>query len=246
MKLSRNSINELSDLAQRHATLLALGGSIVLALLVVVLITFHTLDLRKAKAQDYAPQNAPPLLERAAQQGIRSDVVTRANLFGNKAPALVAAPKTTLNLTLQGVLSANVPGYARAIIQAGSQASQLYSVGDEIKGSGAKLEEIRMNEVLLNRAGAIESLPLNKAGNMQGANISFSKATDSVESAFLSQPSPLTSLEPSNTQPTRSERATMRADRERARADSPNGPRREIKRPAFSGIDRAIKKADEI
>lgn len=246
MKLERYSIDELSGLAQRNAATLALGISIAIALVILLLIILNTLESRKARAQDYAPQNITPLLQAEGAQGIRSDIVTRANLFGNAAPTLVAAPTTTLNLTLQGVLSANVPAYARAIIQAGKQASRLYSVGDEIKGSGAKLEEIRFNEVLLNRAGAIESLPLKKAGNMQGADIRFSKEVAAAEQAYLSQPSPLTAVQTSAAQGSRGERDKIRAELQRTRADSPNGPRRDIKRPAFSGIDRAIKKAGEI
>ena len=236
--------SDIKEFTQRNSSLIAVSVSLLLLVVVVVVIGLNTYDERTTKNNDYAPQNTSPVARNGNDQGIRSDVVIRANLFGSSAPkVIVTAPKTTLNLTLKGILSANSAEYARAIIQVDKKASKLYSIGDEIKGSGAKLEEIRINEDLLNRSGAIESLALTKLGNQSGASISI---TSGLETADISSGSTkFAALSNQNNLSQNSDRS-RRVDKSNKQDDSPNGPRRKIKRPAFSGIDRAIKKADEI
>jgi type II secretion system protein C len=239
------SFDDLTELIQRNAPAIGLGLGVLLLILVATKVTLDTLDKRTIKQKDYAPQNVTPLTQKTSDRGIRSEIVKRANLFGNAAPAvLVNAPKTTLNLTLLGIFSSNSPAYARAIIQAGRSSSKLYSVGDDIQGAGAKLEEIRPHEVLLNRSGAIESLPLNKVGSMKGATITFNAPPTppdlnpgSTTVASFSNNSD--GNQASNGLPSGTSNAEIKED-------SPNGPRRKIKRPSFSGLDRAIQKADDI
>lgn len=219
--------------------LLAWIAGVLLLALVLLNITLTVLDDRATRAAQY--ESVTVQQARAAPKNTyRINDVVKANLFGDDAPKVVAvAPKTTLNLKLKGVLSANSATFARAIIQAGSKPSVLYAVGDNIKGAGANIEEIRQEEVLLNRAGAIESLPLVKLGDSKGASISFnSQATaDTIEADTGLRQFAQAAARP------------LQADNNNAAQTKPNsssGERRKIKRPNFSGLDRALKKMGEI
>ena len=179
--------------------------------------------------KNYQRQSLAPL-NTASQQSYRIGDVVAANLFGDPKPQVVVkkAPKTTLDLTLQGILWASDEQFARAIIQSGKKKTELYSIGEAIRGAGVTIKEIRDDEVLLNRNGAIESLPLIKktaSGNRQ--LITFTNA--SPDQTFTTNPSPLD---------TNRKRITL--DR------AANGKPRKIRKPNFSGLDRALKKIGEI
>ena len=185
------------------------------------------------KSANYAKQTIAPIRNKAKHTYNVSDIV-RANLFGDPSPVKVAkvAPKTTLDLTLQGVLAATDEKIARAIIMSGKRKSKLYSIGESIQGAGVSIEEIRANEVLLNRSGAIESLPLKKLKtNGKGNDTIISYASDSSRQASQLQ-----------TASTRSPQIS----RSRPKTQSANSQPRKIKKPNFSGLDRALKKMGEI
>ena len=113
--------------------------------------------------------------------------------------------------------------------------TELYSVGESIKGAGASVKEIRGNEVLLNRNGATESLPLIKktaSGNRQ--IISFTQAEPQITEVSAASTS-------------RASTANQALERIQAKKpNSPNGKPRKIRKPNFSGLDRALKKMGEI
>ena len=141
------------------------------------------------------------------------------------------APKTTLNLTLQGILWATDANIARAIIMTGKKKSELYSVGEAIKGAQASVKEIRDGEVLLDRNGTTESLPLLKktsSGNRQV--ISFS---DPVRGKLIS----------SNTA---ARRVIQRNQPVQARKKGAGPPSKKIRKPNFSGLDKALKKMGDL
>ena len=74
----------------------------------------------------------------------------------------VKAKKTKLRLKLEGIIAANDDKFSRAIISANNKKSITYSVGDKIKGTNAKLNKVESIRVLLSRAGALESLELER------------------------------------------------------------------------------------
>jgi type II secretion system protein C len=118
------------------------------------------------KEANYRSQNISPIATPPRESYRLSDIVS-ANLFGDPTPAPKAqvaayAPKTTLNLSLQGVFWASETKLARAIIAVGKKKAELYSVGENIRGANASIKEIRPDEVLLDRNGATESLPMVK------------------------------------------------------------------------------------
>jgi len=186
----------------------------------------------KQKAEDYAPQPIQPI-RKSTKVSYRINDVVNANLFGDPKPVIEVkkAPKTTLDLTLQGILSATDTTVARAIISSGrKKTAELYSVGEEIKGAGASVKEIRPQEVILNRNGAIESLPLKKE---------TSKGDTSIFTPVSSNNSSGSGNEQSSTQITST---TQRS----TRPQSANGEPRQIRKPNFSGLDRALEKLGEL
>jgi len=101
-----------------------------------------------------------------------------------------------------------------------------------IKGAGATVQEIRSNEVILDRNGAAESLELSKKYKSDPSLISYAKdsnfdPTSSVQSASL------------NVEQGQSRRPIIKPN-------SQNSQPRKIRKPNFSGLDRALQKMGEI
>ncbi len=217
----------------RHGLKIAYGVSGLLLLVSVASVAWNIRSQKQIKMANYAEQSIAPISNKVRHTYNVSDIV-RANLFGDPDPVKVVkdAPKTTLDLTLQGVLSASDNTMARAIIMSGKSNSKLYSIGESIQGAGVSIEEIRANEVLLNRNGAIESLPLKKLkASGQDSIISYSDGS----SGQVSQPQ----LQAASTRSPQISRSTPKRQ-------SANGQSRKIKKPNFSGLDRALQKMGEI
>ncbi len=68
-------------------------------------------------------------------------------------------PETRLNLTLHGAIRSSDPAQAHAIISEKGKSSEVYFTGDPIPG-GAKLHEVQMSQVIINRGGVLETLKL--------------------------------------------------------------------------------------
>lgn len=159
-------INRISNhrMWHRHGLKIAYAVALLLCLLLIGNILWVQTTHKKTKLANYEPQKVAPIMVGKSPNYLVDDII-KANLFGNPNPAPVqkVITKTTLDLTLQGLLAATDITLARAIIRSGKSKPELYSVGEKIKGgSGVSIEEIKFNEVLLNRNGAIESLSLNK------------------------------------------------------------------------------------
>ncbi len=219
----------------RHGVKIVYGVSILFLLLSTSSIAWNIKTQHQTKTANYAKQSIAPI-ENRPKHTYRVNDIINANLFGNPNPAPVVrvAPKTTLDLTLQGILAASNTAMARAIIVSGKRNSKLYSVGESIQGAGVSIEEIKTSEVLLNRNGAIESLPLKKLKGSKGSSHSIISYTDGG-SGQISQPS-LQTASARSSQVSRSNRKPRSA----------NGQPRKIKKPNFSGLDRALQKMGEI
>lgn len=222
----------------RHGLKIAWGVAVAILVLVILSIGWNVYQQGKVRAANYAPQTLPPIRKRNAQP-YRVDSIVSANLFGDATPAPVAVKvtKTTLNLKLQGILWASDAVSGRAIITSGKGKAELYSVGDQIKGAGASIEEIRSGEVLLNRNGAIESLPLvvktasELAPLLPGASV--------TEVSYNTNQDRISSINRVGTNSQAINRSTRKPD-------SQNGKPRKVRKPNFSGLDRALKKMGEI
>jgi general secretion pathway protein C len=102
-----------------------------------------------------APRGAPPA-------GLDIQSVVSAHLFGiavadpsTQDPA--NAPQSTANLVLAGTIATQDPKRGVAIISDGGP-SKVYSVGDNV--GGASLHSVYLDHVILDRAGALETLLL--------------------------------------------------------------------------------------
>lgn len=113
-----------------------------------------------------APQQAVPVDSPDGQRGENpGSAVAELQLFGRAEPrerrAEVPedAPRTRLNLSLRGLFHSASQDKALAIIAAGSDAEDIYRVGDQVPG-GASIDAIGVDRVVLLRNGRHEILNL--------------------------------------------------------------------------------------
>ncbi len=225
MDLLNSPLN--SRLWNRHGVKIVWAVAAFVMLLSLASIGYQEYRDRQAKAADYAPQSLPPIANNRAP-AYRVTDITSANLFGDPRPKVVQTQNvrtTNLNLKLIGVLWSNDQDMARVIIQSGNKKADLYGVGENIKGAGASVQEIRANEIFINRNGATEKLALEKK-----------KGSDII--SFQSVGYNNNSVPAGYQQPQGISRSN--------KPISPNGDNRKIRKPNFSGLDRALEKMGEI
>jgi general secretion pathway protein C len=88
-----------------------------------------------------------------------------AHLFGTTAADVADgadAPRTNVPLVLAGTLAVRDPKAGLAIIGESAQTGHVYAVGATLPG-GVRLHEVYTDRVVLDRGGALESLPLPRA-----------------------------------------------------------------------------------
>lgn len=233
-------INAISNnrFASKHGLKITWGIAAVCLLWLLLSSAMTLREQHVIKNKNYAEQSLPTSTK-SKQPNYRASDIVSANLFGdpNPKPVVRQAPKTTLDLTLQGILWATDSNMARAIIMSGKNSSKLYSVGESIEGAGASVKEIRDGEVILNRNGAVESLPLIKktsSGNRQ--LITYSSPLESSE--IITPVATVARTEKTN--------SVQEIRRSSAKPRSPNAQPRKVRKPNFSGLDRALKKMGEI
>ena len=118
-----------------------------------------SVDDRLSNEQNAGNKESSSSLE-YSMQGIRS-----AKLFAvKKKPQkrTIKAKKTQLRLKLDGIVAAKQEGMSRAVIKSKNKRSLTYSVGDKIQGTNAKLHSVEAGRVLIDRAGVLESLELER------------------------------------------------------------------------------------
>jgi general secretion pathway protein C len=130
-----------------------------LILLQLVQIGYSLLSKPLKVPQPTVPAAAP----RAQASGVDVQAVASAHLFGvavadpsSQDPA--NAPQSSANLVLAGTIATQDPKHGVAIISDGGAPSKVYSVGERI--SGASLHSVYLDHVILDRAGALETLLL--------------------------------------------------------------------------------------
>ena len=134
--------------------------SLILAALIVLLsaqIAYSLLAKPLKSPQPVAPA-APP-----RPQASRLDVqsVISAHLIGEAATPETDpknAPESIANLILAGTIATQDPRHGVAIIAERGSPSKVYSVGERV--GGASLHSVYLEHVLLDRAGALETLSL--------------------------------------------------------------------------------------
>ena len=109
------------------------------------------------------PQPVPAPAPRSQRSGADVQTVVAAHLFGVAATESSAqdpdnAPQTSANLLLAGTIATQDPKRGVAIISDGGAPSKVYSVGERV--GGASLHSVYLDHVILDRAGALETLLL--------------------------------------------------------------------------------------
>lgn len=184
---------------------------------------------RKQQEKNTVLVNAEP-----ARSNYQIQRVIAAHLFGEKKAVVQKlqekAPETKLDLTIEGLVHfVGSQNKARAIISVKKKKGELYQVGDELKNTQVKLEEIRQDGVLLNRNGVIE-------------NLAFIKKTVSGNRS-------VTNFEPVNsTLPTREQQIdeVMQKRQQSINNGGAQQPRRAIRKPNFRGLDEALEKMQKL
>ena len=87
-------------------------------------------------------------------------------------PQTVDAPKTTLNLELQGIFTADNAAESTAIVAERGKDGELYRIGDRLPGN-ATLEAVLNDHILIKRGSRTEKLPF--ADSLIGAGFSQSQ-----------------------------------------------------------------------
>ena len=178
------------SLLQQIATLLSF---------VLVIICAHTLaKLSWMLLPEDSTITAPPVISGVTRTPppISRDTVVQlasAHLFGEADKTAVntskAATETRLNLVLRGVLAADSPRYAIAIISSGKNGKEeIYGIDDTLPGN-ARLHEVHAEHVLLERNGQLEILKLTK-----DAGLELATTQDDSDTRIASASSPAEAL----------------------------------------------------
>lgn len=141
---------------------------------------------------------APPVLSPASHQPVQNPrniaaQLASTHLFGQAEKNAVNAPRvateTRLNLVLRGVLAAESPQYAIAIISSGKNGKEeIYGIDDTLPGN-ASLREVHAEHVLLERSGQLEILKLTK-----DAGLALVESREATYSSIASASSPAEAL----------------------------------------------------
>lgn len=231
----------------KHSVKLMWGLAILFFFWVILSIAWNAWSQNKTKQANYQPQNVEPIAQ-TTRANYRVEDIIEANLFGDSTPAVAVvreAPETTLDLTLEGILWSSDKTFGRAIIVAGNRTAELYSVGEKIKGATAEVEEIRNGEIILNRNGVLESLTLLKfseSGNREIFSFSDETASDFDNVSGFDE---LSDLQQQNDRQQQNITAVEPRQVETTIPNS-NSNQQQVRRPNFTGLDRALDKIRDL
>lgn len=181
------TLHRLGQLYERHGRSLPPLATIGLTMLVAWLLAQLVWALVPVpEAARWQPAPVAPVVK-ADRGGPDLARIAGAQLFGayrpEAAPAgnLQEAPDTRLSLTLLGILSGNQRD-SRALIASSNGEEKPYAIGDDIV-SGANLQAIFPDRVILSRNGQLETLRLNRDAPSRAVD---TRPVDSVGSAGTS------------------------------------------------------------
>lgn len=152
-------------------------------LVAVVLVIAIAAQLASLVWKILAPEPAPSApaggIDSRGPSGPNVAGIVNAHLFGTAAVEAsgdaASAPVTNLRLVLAGTLAGADPTQGWAIVGESAQAAKVYATGASLPG-GAKLREVYLDRVILDRGGRLESLPLPRlAGAAAPAQVSYAR-----------------------------------------------------------------------
>lgn len=143
-------------------------NKILVTLVSVAIVVLLSLSLANVALLIFEEVEAAPTTSSDSTQTSTSNTQPKKNyglaaldLFGSVAeieqPKVVDAPKTKLNLDLQGVFIAEDVSESTAIVAQKGKSGELYRIGDKLPGN-ATLHEVLDDHVLIKRGARIEKL----------------------------------------------------------------------------------------
>lgn len=154
----------LLEFFNRHSQNIARATIILLVVLMTVSIGNTVLFAINVLTRDegVVATPGPRGQSRRAESGAPQVSVAEFNLFGaveshSSGPAVVDAPDTKLNLTLEGVFTADNAPDSTAIIAEANRPGELYHIGDTLPGR-AVLASVSKDHVILQRGERYETL----------------------------------------------------------------------------------------
>lgn len=167
MSLSNNLSNAFDQLAKLPQQ--KISQAVILLLLAYIAFLFAQLTwlaLPQPENVTVLPASKAHSSRQSAPSQINVNGIAALNLFGNFSEKVVEkveevvienAPETRLKLTLTGAVASSDKATAAAIIEsAGKQ--ETYSIGENIKGTRAVLENVFNDRVLIKVSGRLETL----------------------------------------------------------------------------------------
>lgn len=167
MSLSNNLSNAFDQLAKLPQQ--KISQAVILLLLAYIAFLFAQLTwlaLPQPENVTVLPASKAQSSRQSAPSQINVNGIAALNLFGNFSEKVVEkveevvienAPETRLKLTLTGAVASSDKATAAAIIEsAGKQ--ETYSIGENIKGTRAVLENVFNDRVLIKVSGRLETL----------------------------------------------------------------------------------------
>ncbi len=167
MSLSNNLSNAFDQLAKLPQQ--KISQAVILLLLAYIAFLFAQLTwlaLPQPENATVLPASKAHSSRQSAPSQINVNGIAALNLFGNFSEKVVEkveevvienAPETRLKLTLTGAVASSDKATAAAIIEsAGKQ--ETYSIGENIKGTRAVLENVFNDRVLIKVSGRLETL----------------------------------------------------------------------------------------
>ena len=161
------------------------------------------------------------------QKATSTDIkaITDLHLFGKPIENVATRPESVTNaqatrlpLELIAVFAASENSYSAAIIGQRGQRARLYAVGDGVPGN-AELAEVYADQVLLRRAGKLESLAFAKSSFTAASTVAQAPVDSSKQQPKASRPAKSRSTQKS-TKPT----PKMLADSRRIANELSNNP----------------------
>jgi len=185
VKLPRALPGRLSRLARPSSTVALLPQALALLAAGAIAGQLALLVWKFVPGARRAPTPAP-VPARTARPDL--DALLRAPVFGSPVTAAAAsgenAPRTRVALVLAGTLAVTDPKAGLAIVGETAQAARLYAAGSTLPG-GVRLHEVYTDRVVLERDGALETLPMPRAlAGAGGGAARLSPAGNSAEPAL--------------------------------------------------------------
>ena len=166
-------MDSLNVLFQQYSKPLATAASVVLFMLICISLANSTVFFIEQFSRSEITAN-PAAAPRAQAKPLDTSQIR--DLFGRfqatVTPQTVDAPKTTLNLELQGIFTADNAAESTAIVAERGKDGELYRIGDRLPGN-ATLEAVLNDHILIKRGSRTEKLPF--ADSLIGAGFSQSQ-----------------------------------------------------------------------